>query len=487
MDGTTPELSQDHAIWLEDQRSIPRGIALEHGVVSSGRNLAFEFRRNGVLQYRKVRIEKPDGKSFMRDRQNAPSCLWNEDCLNEPCGPEVPLIITEGEFDALSWITAGATHVVSVPDGAQLAKRGDGQVVVEEDSAFKYLWDGPRLKRPLEAFTKIVLSVDADEKGAILRDELAVRLGRAKCWFVKYPDGCKDANDVLVKFGADALMNMLDDAKPIVPSRLVNFSDIPRRANRRQYGSGWTILDAHLRLQFPELMVVTGSPNSGKSTWALNYVANLARLHDIKTAILQFEDDVDRNREDLERYAQAWSKQGNGDRGIQVDPHDWIDRMFRTIAPAEESDAYDMAWLKSSIQEAAIRHDCRVVLIDPFNEIEHLWKVNETEAQYTNNCLRDLKKLARQLQIAIIIVAHPTKSGGSPKPVAEWSLYDVAGSAAWNNKADHGVVIWRESPKHIETYVKVAKSKNFRTMGTPGTVLMEYNKDTSSFACLRSA
>jgi twinkle protein len=484
MNGTAT-LSEQHATWLEDVRKIPCEIAAEMGVVSVDRNIAFEFRRNGALQYRKIRIETEDGKSFRRDRQNAPSCLWNEDCLSEPFSPETPLIITEGEFDALSWAAAGVTHVVSVPDGAQLAKRGDGQIIIEEDTAFKYLWDGNSLKKPLAGFKKIILSTDNDEKGMILRDELAVRLGRARCWFVEYPDGCKDANEVLVRHGVDALLQMFEGAKPLVPSKLVHFSDIPRRANRVQYSSGWAILDAHLRLQFPELMVVTGSPNSGKSTWTLNYVANLARIHGIKTAILQFEDDVDRNREDLENYAKAWMAPGNTTPIKDAD--EWIDSMFRTIAPAEENDAYDMAWLKSSIQEAAMRHDCRVVLIDPFNEIEHLWKVNETEAQYTNNCLRDLKKLARQLQIAIIIVTHPTKSGGSPKPVAEWSLYDVAGSAAWNNKADHGVIIWRESPKHADTYVKVSKSKNFRTMGTPGTVLMHYDPKSSSFSCMGSA
>jgi twinkle protein len=431
------------------------------------------------LQYRKLRIEKPEGKSFMRDRQNAPSCLWNEDCLSEPCSPETPLVITEGEIDALSWLTAGATHVVSVPDGAQLSKRGEGPVVIEEDTAFKYLWEGDGLKKPLAAFKKIILSTDNDEKGRILRDELAVRLGRHKCWFIEYPDGCKDANEVLVQHGADALTDILDGAKPMVPDRLVTFSDIPRRANRVQYSSGWAGLDEHLRLQLPELMIVTGSPNSGKSTWTINYVCNLARIHGIKTAILQFEDDVDRNRDDIERYVSAWSRPGN--ENTIANPDEWVDRMFRTIAPAEESDSYDMAWLKASIVEAATRHNCRVVLIDPFNEVEHLWKVNETESQYTNNCLRDLKKLARQLQIAIIIVTHPTKTGGTVKPISDWSLYDVAGSAAWNNKADHGVIVWRENTKSVETHIKVSKSKNFRTMGTPGTVVMTYHHESSSF------
>lgn len=477
-------LSEEHAIWLEDERRIPSEVATAAGVVTTDRKLAFEFRQNGILQYRKLRIKTPTGKSFMRDRKDVPSCLWNVDCLNEVFAPDEPLIITEGEIDALSWMAVGVGRVVSVPDGAQLAKPGEGEINPRTDGAFRYLWDGDRLLDGLSAAKKIVLSTDADEKGNILREELAVRLGRAKCWFIQYPKGCKDANDVLVKHGREALADLLAKAKPIVPNKLVTFSDIPRRANRVAYSSGMGGLDDHLKLNLPELMVVTGTPNAGKSLWTINYVCNLARIHNLKTAILQFEDDVDRNRDDIERYAKAFAVSNKKSIG---DPDTWPDRMFRTIAPAEENDSYDMSWLRASIVEAATRHDCRVVLIDPFNEIEHLWKVNESEAQYLNGCLRDLKKLARQLQIAIIIVTHPTKSGGVSKPIADWSLYDVSGGATWNNKADHGVVIWRETNKSIETYVKVCKSKNFRTMGTPGTVIMEYAPETSCFNFMKKA
>lgn len=475
-----PTLAEADALWLEEVRKIPCEIAARSGVVTLNGRLTFEFRKNGALQYRKSRVATKDGgKSFLRDRKDVPSCLWNVDALSEPWSPEDPLVICEGEIDALSWMAAGIGRVVSVPDGAQMAKPGEGEIVPAHDSAFRWLWEGDELLPGLQAAKRVILATDGDDKGRILRDELAVRLGRTRCWFVEYPDGCKDANDVLRRYNAEMLAGLVDGARPIVPNRLAHFSDIPKRANRVQYSSGWAGLDDHLRLQLPELMVVTGTPNSGKSTWTLNYVCNLARVHGIKTAILQFEDDVDRNREDIERY--AWAFAGRENVKPIEDPDEWMDSMFLTIAPAEEADTYDKEWLRASIVEAATRHDCKVVLIDPFNEIEHMWAINETEAQYTNNFLRDLKKLARQLQIAIIIVTHPSKSGGAPKPVQDWSLYDVAGSSAWNNKADHGVVIWRESTKSVETYVKVCKSKNFRTMGTPGTVIMRYEPRSSTF------
>ena len=70
---------------------------------------------------------REDGKStktFWIEPKGAALCLWNEDCLSEPS--EAPLIITEGELDALSFLASGATHVVSVPNGAALEKPGEG-------------------------------------------------------------------------------------------------------------------------------------------------------------------------------------------------------------------------------------------------------------------------------------------------------------------------------------------------------------------------
>ena len=96
--------------------------------------------------------------------------------------------------------------------------------------------------------------------------------------------------------------------------------------------------------------------------------------------------------------------------------------MFKTISPSEdlnEEQDFDLAWLKTVIEEAATRHGCRWILIDPWNEVEHLWGRQDTEAIYLNRALRELKRLGRRFQICIIIVAHPTKEGGKAKSVRE--------------------------------------------------------------------
>jgi twinkle protein len=480
------QLSIKHAQWLEAERKIPCELAADSGVVSRGENLAFEYRQDGTASFVKVRrdilIDGKTTKTFWIEPKGSELCFWNQDCLSEPSG--APLIIAEGELDALSFLAAGATHGVSVPNGSPFDRPGEGDIDPAKDHAFSYLWDGSGLKGVLQPFRKIILATDADRKGLVLRDELAIRLGRTRCWFVTYPKGCKDANEVLVRHGADALRAMIADAKPMVSSRLVPFSDIPTRSNDERFSVGWSDFDQHLIVAPPQLIVVTGKPNHGKSEWTLGLCANLARLHGLKGAILQFEDNPERNRRALIRYAKAWAGQRNG---IAADPVDWLDRMFLTISPNEdlnEDQDFDLKWLKDTIEEAATRHGCRWVLIDPWNEVEHLWGGQDTEATYLNRALRELKRLARRFQLAIIIVAHPTSQGGRVSSVGEASLYDINGGAAWNNKADLGVIVWAGDVLSTDRLVKVAKSKDFIRFGQPGTVRMRFEPTRSTYTVI---
>jgi twinkle protein len=495
------ELSEEHARWLEAERKIPCELAAEMGIVSQGKDLAFEYRRKGQLLWRQLRIEQmiegrrtktfrcfaPDGRTLKE--AGIDLSFWHEGDLSDESLPEAPRIITEGQFDAASFKLAGATHVVSVPNGA-VDRMGEGTIRAAEDRQFAYLWeerlDGTwRLKGSLETAKKIILATDDDKAGRVLREELAVRLGRDRCWYVTYPQGCKDANDVLQKFGeergVEILMDMIAEARPMVPSRLVKFSEIPI-VKREVVVSGWPELNPHLRITRPELMVITGPPGDGKTQFATALGCNLAHYHKWPGAIIQFEDDVERNREDLIRY---WcSKQGIA---LSIDRRpteaekaqacQWIDRMFRTISPNEALDdvAVNLEWLRSNIAEAATRHGARWVVIDPWNEIEHVFAKGQTEAQYLNDAIRGLKRLGRRYQIMIIIVTHPHAAGGQTADIADWSLYAISGGAVWNNKADHGVIILRPDKDDPVSFVKVSKSKRHAIMGRPGTVRMRFN------------
>jgi len=392
------------------------------------------------------------------------------------------LVVTEGEIDAMVvWQDAvgdiPVRDVISVPNGAP-NRPGEGDIDPLDDGRFSWMWDeAGKLKECFDHYDRIVLMTDGDHPGSILADELAIRFGRHRCHLVEYPRGTKDANDVHLEYGADKVLEMIHTAKPIVPPRLVSFADIADSMAPAGLSSGVAALDENLLLTFPELVTVTGVPGAGKSQWVLYYVCQLARIHGIKTALLQLEDNPMRNKHDIGNYARAW----------KLDRDEFLSRHFMCLVPDHErSEDEDMTltWLHETIREAACVHGCKVIVLDPWNEIEHQFGRSMTETQYTNEALRKMKKWARQYHIAIIVVAHPTK-GVVEKSIGDLSMYDVAGSASWANKSDHGIIIYREEYSQ-ETQIKVAKCKDHSRMGKPGVVTMKFNHTTSTFEFIRS-
>jgi twinkle protein len=90
------------------------------------------------------------------------------------------------------------SNVISVPDGAS-----DKKLLWVED-----------LEEELKQFKRIVLLTDGDSVGIAMRNELARRLGRHRCWRVDWPEGCKDPNDMLVGYGAEKFKEFVDGAEP---------------------------------------------------------------------------------------------------------------------------------------------------------------------------------------------------------------------------------------------------------------------------------
>jgi len=128
---------------------------------------------------------------------------------------------------------------------------------------------------------------------------------------------------------------------------------------------------------------------------------------------------------------------------------------------------------------AIIRDGCKILLLDPWNEIEHCRNNGENETEYTGRAIRMLKKLAKQFKILVIVVAHPAKphSGKIEAP----NLYSINGSANWANKADYGIVIWRENLEGTRTTIITSKIKRHGAMGYVGEFDVNFDADTRRF------
>ena len=120
---------------------------------------------------------------------------WNIDALiHKPI-----CYITEGEIDALTLIQCGYLETISVPNGAQ------------KNLSFLDRF----VESHLEDKIRIILALDNDERGIELRNELIRRLDPERCLLVEGPEGCKDANDVLMRHGEERVRECIEAAHEI--------------------------------------------------------------------------------------------------------------------------------------------------------------------------------------------------------------------------------------------------------------------------------
>jgi len=433
--------------------------------------IAFPYRRAGAL----VNVKYRDSKKNFRMVKDAEKILYNLDaCL----GSET-VVIAEGEMDVLAFATAGIIAAVSVPNGAPAENVTDANL--------DYLSSGEAV---FAGATKIILAVDNDGPGQRLAIELARRIGREKCWSVVWPDGCKDANDVLLKHGADALRAAIEEAVPLPVEGIVHVRDVENDVWSlyvdglpRGKRTGWAELDELYSVQGGQWTLVTGIPGSGKSNFVDALCVNLAVHEDWRFAVCSPENQpVARHIAGLAaKFARAPFADGPTPRmGVDdlTGALEWTHEHFAFILPEEPT-------VDAILERARVlvfRMGIRGLVIDPWNELDHSRPDNRTQTEYISQSLSRIRQFARHHGVHIWLVAHPTKlqkgqDGQYPVPTP----YDVSDSAHWYNKADNALSIWRDKGDlSVPVQVHVQKIR-FAEVGKLGVANLHYDVPTARY------
>ena len=191
------------------------------------KNIVFEFfdADNMLLSVKlrpSHRIRPSEPKMFWQSGSDNCPLLFNVNRVNF----EQPLVVTEGNIDAMSVFEAGYYNVVSIPGGVQDTKWIE----------FNYKF--------LENFSQFIVWTDNDEAGQQGRQKIVKRLGEYNCKIVTPTDDVldviesyyqqydanshirkADANNVLIACGGGIVLNLLKTAKEIENPKVKRLMD----------------------------------------------------------------------------------------------------------------------------------------------------------------------------------------------------------------------------------------------------------------------
>ena len=468
--------------WFENIRKISNNTLLRFKV-TDGKEwmpiagsevpvIYFNYYRDGKLVNTKFRGKGKDFKMV----KGAELIFYNLDAIKD----DKVVYITEGEIDTLSLYEAGVYNAVSVPNGAS-----------KGNQKLEYLDNCWELFEDKE---QIVLFTDGDEAGYALREELARRLGKERCFKVRYPDGCKDANEILIKHGKEILKNVCENLIdfPIDGVLTVGEDLIDEIYHYWEHGypmgvkCGIENLDPLLSFMEGQYTTWTGIPSSGKSEIIDNVMAKLTMVHGWKWGIASFE-----NQPAAIHATKIMEKLGGGSFAFRKDPsHRLTQKQFEqgiltlndnyTFINIPKVDV-SLVGILEKFGELVKRKGIKGFVIDPWNYLEPLIPAGQTETQYVSDCLTKIKAFCIQYNCHLFLVAHPTKLKKEANGKYEIpTMYSISGSAHFFNKTDNGVAVYRDFETNI-VHLFVQKVR-YSWLGKVGHAEFNYNVDTRQYS-----
>lgn len=370
------------------------------------------------------------------------------------------LVITEGQLDSLSVAEAGISNAVSVPNGC------NGFTFLEN------VWEW------ITKFDEVVVFGDCEGGKITLLDTLRKRLPN-RVLAVQEVDylGEKDANDILRKYGPEAVRLAVENAKVPPVSRVKELADVKAVDiySLPRIRTGIPELDKVIGgLFFGQVILLTGKRGEGKSTFmsqllveALDqgysvfaYSGELADVHFKRWLDFQaagqdhIETDKDMFGEDVYRIGRPVL--------------DKIESWYRGRAWLYDNNAVEdeLESLIQTIEQVIRQYGVKLVCVD------NLMTAMDTGAgdnlyQAQSEFVRRLKRLAVQYDTAVVLVAHPRKSREG------FTNDDVAGSADITNRVDTVLVYSRNPkkdekiPEECDSHLSVTKNRLFGRLTKP--------------------
>lgn len=462
------------AVKYLENRGISQAIAERYQITTkkdSDNILTFPFIHDDeicLIKYRKIDYDPAkDNNKEWSERGGKPILFGMSQCNLE----NKTLIICEGQLDSLSVSESGFENAVSVPTGA----RGFTWI--------PHCWDW------MHNFTTIIVFGDHEKGHITLLDDISRRF-RCEIRHVREEDykDCKDANDILRKYGKEQIKVCIKNAVALPVKRVIKLSSVKSVDIYKmpKLKTGIKVEDMLLYggLPFGYVHIITGKRGAGKSTLANQLI--------IKAAEQGYNSFVYSGELQNDRL-QAWFDfQIAGRKNIIENtmddgtPHRFITRSNEELIHAWYDDKiyiYDNTMIKNEqddllqiIEDAILQYNIKVVLLDNLMigltlMSKHGTDKYERQAQF----VLKLREIAQTYDTMILLVAHRRKDSFGNEDMND----EVSGSSDVTNLA--GIVLGydRLSQKQIndglgtddDRILRTSKNRLFGKVNLNGFVL----------------
>ena len=422
---------KDPAIAYMEGRGISKATCEKYHVTVKKDNdniLVFPFYDNKneltFIKYRKTDFdpEKDNNKEWCF-ADTKPILFGMDQCNLE----NKTLIMTEGQIDSISVAEVGYENAVSVPTG----KNGFTWV--------PYCWDW------LQNFDTLIVFGDKEGESITLLDEMTTRFnGLVKHVRLEDYKDCKDANDILRKYGANQVRTCIENAVPVEVKEIKDILDVKKvnLADLEKFNTGFQKLNKIIGgFYMGQVILLTGERGQGKSTLASQF-GTMAVKAGYNTFFYSGElmDWYFRNWLDLQvagdrHINKIRNPYGDYDYSVDGNVYPSIEQWYggkikiydNNIIQEDEHDD-----LLETIEKAITRYSCRVILIDNLMTAMEDNIAADLNRQQTA-FVRNLTRIAKRFNVLIFLVAHPKKNQTGK---FNFTNDDVAGSSNITNLVD---------------------------------------------------
>lgn len=474
-----PVVVREPAIEYLARRGIGRETAERYRITTQKDNdriLVFPFYSpDGSLEfvkYRKADFNPSRDKNKEWCEKDTKPILFGMD----RCKGFDRLVITEGQIDSLSAAEAGIENAVSVPTGAR---------------GFTWLencWEW------VTQFKEVIVFGDCEKGKVTLVDELARRLPiPVKVVQIEDYLGEKDANDILRKYGSEAVRQAVERAKLQPVSHIKELADVEAVDiySLERIKTGIREIDQIVGgLYFGQVILLTGKRGEGKSTFmgqliidaldqgykTLAYSGELTDYH--------FKRWLDFQAAGPRHILENQNEYGDPVYILSQDVIDKINGWYRGRAYLYDNNAIEddeFTGLLNTVELAIRQYGIRFVCLDNLmTALDVDLKDDIYRAQ--SKFMRRLKQIAVKYNVVVLVVAHPRKTKDN------LDNDDVSGSSDITNRVDV-VMSYARAGENDGCDSKLAVLKNRltgRTTRKGQEIQLFYSQSTKRITSLQS-